>query len=84
VLSIPNYYYFTSKNWNGLVFLNPNNFYYLNSYKNEYVETELSVTLPVFIEADIDRKLMFYDFMGKLYMLLIDKNKLITDFESCL
>lgn len=84
VLSIPNYYYFTSKNWNGLVFLNPNQFYYINSYKNEYVETQLSVRLPVFIEADVDRKLIFYDFMGKLYMLLINKKKVISDFESCL
>lgn len=83
ILSIPNYYYYTLKNWNGLVFLNAHCFYYLNGNKSIYLENERAINIPVLIDNEFHNKLIFFSSQD-LYMLLIDKKKLITDFESCL
>lgn len=81
-LLIPNYYYFTSKGLSGLIFLNNTQFYHMGYYKNQFIENTEPMNLPVLIENELYNKLIFFN-DRKMFLLLIDKKKVISDFENC-
>ena len=81
-LLIPNYYYFTSKGSSGLIFLNNTQFYHMGYYQNLFIENAEPINLPVLIDSELFNKLIFYN-SRQLFLLLIDKKKVISDFENC-